>query len=243
MSIIDLQRLYTDKFDLPVDYYETVKARCRSNPAEYIQNPGFLHGITARGQAEVESQHVEVTADDVRIDAPVWFGDLEKATERIVIIGYEPRHTDNRFNIVRSGKKVFGCPFGADRWNYKSSIKYKPQNHYLRALEPMLLLNHFILLTDAIKEYLVVHENSAKNDELARDRFSFAEGRNEGKDLLSEEIKIVAPTLILTFGRGVEAVVRKWFPGDCPRKEYIRHPAQGGSKKAKDQIADVLSKM
>ena len=212
------------------DYYSIINNQTDEN--EFISNDRFLPNITNKSTGG----EINTSVGDLRIDVPVWFGDLSKDV-RIVVLGLEPRDTDQKFNIERVGNKVFGTPFGVDRWNYKSSVFRKPQNKYFKPFNDMVSNeNHFVLFSDVVKSYEVVHTDNKINDSNARETFKSKYIKE--KDNLMKEMEFIDPTHIITLGGVAYGTIKKMLPDYNVIK--VRHPSNGGSLIALKQINELF---
>jgi len=213
------------------DYYSIINNQ--SDEDEFICNDRFLPNITSKSNGE----EITTTVGDSRIDVPVWFGDLNKSV-RIVVLGLEPRDTNQLFNIERVGNKVYGTPFGVDRWNYKSSVWRKPQNKYFKPFNKMVNdENHFVLFSDVVKSYDIVDVDNKINDSHARENF-ISKSIKE-KDNLMREMELIDPTHIITLGGVSYGVIKKMLPDYNVIK--VRHPSNGGSLIAMEQINKLFN--
>lgn len=221
-------------------YYNLLVNQKLSESNEFIKSPRFLYGIKNDQKNIPDNDEIPITTqlNDLRIDVPVWFGDLENSKIKIVVLGLEPRDTNSIFNIEKIGNKVFGNPFGVNRWNPKSSIRYKPQNKYFDVFRLLLDRNDvFLLFSDAVKTY-EVKENNAESDNYARKIFR-KEFENQ-KNMLLQELDLIKPTHILALGRDT---YKKLSSSEINQKYkifHIRHPAQGGKNIAKNQIETMF---
>lgn len=235
MNIIERLTSLYQRFDY-AQYYNILLANQREDTNEYIQSSRFLYGM--KGQEINGTEEIYCTEGDLRIDLPVWFGNPEQSSCRVIVFGLEPRDTDSIFNIEKIGNRVFGTPFGIDRWNRDSSVKGKPQNKYYRVFQNLIenQLN-FVLFSDIVKEYEIVSvvNKEGSNDRNARESF-FAKAATELL-YLREEIHLVQPTHILTLGNDSFKVLSDHYPEITHR---IRHPANGGEGKARQQLAELF---
>lgn len=217
-------------------YYDIIITNVKKHENEFIQVSSFLNGITTK--ETIKNAKIECEDMDVRIDLPVWFGNLNTAKKRIIVFGLEPRDTNSSFNIEKVGKNVFATPFGIDRWNFKSSIKYKPQNKYYRVFKDFISNDdNFILFSDIVKEYQVISKKNenGKNDKTARELF-FTKAANS-LAYLTEEIRLVNPTHIITLGNDSFEFLSKYFNEITIR---LRHPSNGGEKIAIEQLNKII---
>ncbi len=220
------------------NYYERIISNVKSNLNQFNQSNRFLEGIEAKEGLLFDE--VSTENGDSRIDVPVWFGRTNNAQNRIIVFGLEPRDTNRMFNIEKVNKYVYGSPFGVDRWNYMSSVPYKPQNRYYRVFKELSeQTDTFLLFSDVVKFYKVIDTlNTGRcNDNHARQ--TFFQNAEKSKEKLLEEIKIVDPTHFITLGGHTNRVVKKILPEFSNICE-VRHPANGGETKAKEQIQQLL---
>ncbi len=224
-----LQALYCREFGLPADFYPALKARAASCPCEFIQHPGFSHGIPAVKQSD-RRKLIETKIGDSRIDVPIWFGAIQ-SKRRIMIIGQEPHDTDSSFNLRRCKRIVFAAAFGADRWNPCSSVKGKPQNKYWRTFHSKLTNRTGIFLfTDAVKDFEI---RSGKTKSQTFARRAFAEKlRQRWLSVLLSEISIIHPTHVIALGQITRKALSGFdAAGNCVH-DWIPHPSNGGEKAA-----------
>lgn len=235
---MDLAGFYTGLLGLPVDYYGVVKRLCNGDSG-YIDaaQHGFLAGVAA---AEVAPPpQITVRAGDVRVDAPVWFGNPATAQRTIMIVGMEPRHSDDRYNLRREGATVYASPFGADRWCAGSSNKYYT---VLQQLLPPCFLDLCVVLTDIVKEYQVLDpDHKQDNDQQARRSFK-ERFVVQGQMQFSEELRCIQPDLLLAFGRATATQLGRYCGETLPVLS-VRHPAYGGVNQAKTQLAGLCRLM
>jgi hypothetical protein len=218
------------------DYYSIILSNSCNNQSEFIQSNRLLKGFTAHKVQNREIIKSEI--EDCRVDVPIWFGDLSNSKRRILIFGLEPRDTNADFNIEKIENKIFGSPFGIDRWNKLSSVKGKPQNRYYRVFRDLVFdEDNFVLFSDIVKDYTIYStENvSRANDKAARKQFNTKAEKQ--LHIISEEIEIIAPTHIITLGADSYKFLSKIYPSITYR---LRHPANGGEKKAKEMLNEIL---
>jgi hypothetical protein len=235
---MNLSNFYTGLLGLPADYYGVVKRLC-SGESGYIDaaQHGFLAGVAAAEAAA--TPQITVGAGDVRVDAPVWFGNPATAQRTIMIVGMEPRHSDDRYNLRREGATVYASPFGADRWCAGSSNKYYT---VLQQLLPPCFPDLCVVLTDLVKAYQVLDpDHKQDNDRLARqsfrDRFT-----DQGQTQFAEEVHCIQPDLVLAFGRATTIQLGRYCGERLPVLS-VRHPAYGGVNQAKTQLAGLCRLM
>ena len=232
-SMVDLAAFYAKLLGIPQTYYPHLHALHHRDTGAL---PGFLDGVC--GTPAQTAAAVQVEVGDSRIDAPVWFGDLATAKVRIVVAGMEPRHSEDKYNVMRDGERVYASPFGADKWRKDS------KNIYCQAVSPLLVPGVFVLFTDLVKDYQVKSlTDKLVNDKEARKNFagkflaqtgsSFATGY---KHMFQEECATIRPTHLIAFGRETEQLLT--LAGHNPR--YVCHPSNGGMNRAKDQIKHLL---
>lgn len=218
-------------------YYSKIRFNVDTYENEYNQSEYFLSSISK--EKNDDKRLIECSIGDIRIDVPVWFGDIETAVSRIMIFGLEPRDTNPLFNIERLGNKVFAAPFGIDRWNEASTVERKPQNKYYRVFKTLIEEpDYFILFSDIVKEYEIISEQNEKglNDKNARD--TFFERAEQSLSFLKEEIKLINPTHIISMGNEAHTFLKQHF--NDKNIIRLRHPSNGGESLAKEQIDQIF---
>ena len=93
-------------------FYNHLAQRIKDNPGLYNEQLLLVPPTYNTDKGNVD---ITVKKGDSRFDMPLAIGN-SSAEERILILGLEPRHTNDFFNIMRVGDKVFAAPFGIDRW-------------------------------------------------------------------------------------------------------------------------------
>ena len=211
-------------------FYDILLSKINSNSNEFIQSQRFLYGFKKNNSfRENIINSITREASDLRIDVPVWFGDISNSKNRILVFGREPRDTDPIFNIEKIGRNVFATPFGIDRWNIMSSVKKKPQNKYYRVFNNLVSdENNFVVFSDVVKDYL--DDFSAKR--------TFFEKANKEILFIKKEIYLIKPTHIITLGDYSYKFINKYFGNYKILR--IRHPSHGGEKEAISQLSQLV---
>jgi hypothetical protein len=174
------------------DFYAYLKQKREINSLEY--NPHILLSEKSIAKQKINGACM-VEAGDLRIDMPMLIGNVE-AKKRILVLGLEPRHTDDFYNILKKGKMVFGTPFGIDRWYSEAK-----QNIYASAFQKYLSPERLFLFSDFVKEYEVI-DPSNKIDNNTRARIRFEElFRTKYQNILEEEIALFKPDIIIGMGK------------------------------------------
>jgi hypothetical protein len=217
-------------------FYDVILQNSLNNKDEFIQSYNLLDGYESNICLPYET--INSSIGDFRVDVPIWFGNLSNAKKRIIIFGLEPRDTDSTFNIEKIGNKIFASPFGLDRWNNSSKVKRRPQNKYYRIFNDLISnKDNFVLFSDIVKDYSIISVNNEKhkNDKDARKQF-----RKKAQTQLSiimKEIELVAPTHIITLGDDSYKFLSENYKCNIFR---VRHPANGGERKAKKMLYDII---
>lgn len=248
-----LNELYTELLGVPDGYYRFLKWLTEDNPQKYVaSDTNFLAEITACRQLPKNCEYAPTDKrGDTRIDVPVWFGDTDNARHRIMVVGLEPRSTNNEFNVLREGDKVFASPFGADQWNVGSKISGKHHLKYCKVLEPLLKLaknnKACLLLTDIVKGYEVITGTEtavakADNDKNARD--TFIEKVLKYRTLFRKEVQILNPSHVIAFGSDLNFMLQLILGEDFSTIFYkVRHPAHGGVSDALNRIEKIAEQI
>ena len=240
MNITKLISFYQDWLGFK-NYYSIIINSQKIYESEFIQNYNFLNRIKSTTDSTIKELHTK--KDDLRIDVPVWFGNIERSHRKVLVYGLEPRDTNSKFNVERIQNRVFGTPFGIDRWNSNSNVKGKPQNKYFRVFNDVIDQNDtFILFSDIVKFYKIIDPNNKNkvNDKYARN--NFIKHANESLLMLKKEIEIVNPTHIITLGNNSFRFIKNLLPDFQNIITGIRHPANGGERIAKEQLNQLFNK-
>lgn len=213
-------------------FYSLLKQKTKASSNLFNQN--IIHTSIVSAASNLDSDLPKVNNGDIRIDMPILYGNV-KSKRKVLFLGLEPRHTNDIYNIMKTGNKVFATPFGIDKWYSKSK-----QSVYARAFEKFLKLDALFLFSDFVKEYKVIDASKkASNDQQARNNFkTFFD--NNYQSILEQEIKLFEPTLIIGLGKGdiSKKVPRSWL------NEYnvkvISHPTNGNFNRMQSELADIL---
>ncbi len=207
---------------------------CKSKEKQEYFNPNIVFSNINANKDHLYTNSPKVNNGDIRIDMPILCGNT-KSQRKVLILGLEPRHTDDVYNIMKIDNKVFATPFGIDKWFSKSK-----QSVYASAFEKFLKLDALFLFSDFVKEYKVIDaSNKASNDQLARINFKTLFD-NKYQTILEQEIKLFEPTLIIGLGKGdiSRKVSKNWL------SEYnvqiISHPTNGNFNRMQSELAEIL---
>ncbi|WP_353079550.1 uracil-DNA glycosylase family protein, partial [Flavobacterium sp.] len=200
MDNIKIKELYKKRYNFQ-DFYEIATTLIN-------QNKLFSNG----SNQSVQKEKIECQNGDIRVDLPISFGS-EKATYRLAILGLEPRDSNSKYNINRSGKFVFGTPFGIEYWTEK--------NKYYRCFESLFQRQDcYLYFTDVVKEYEVKDSKGAA-DINARKTFWTKAALEDNITFLKSEFDIIKPTHILALGNDTHAFLKLHF-GD--KVVQVIHP-------------------
>jgi hypothetical protein len=212
-------------------FYNGLKFKSEETP--HLFNPNIICS-NANSSNDV-SNIAKVNSGDIRIDMPIFCGNVN-SKRKVLFLGLEPRHTNDIYNIMKIGNKVFATPFGIDKWYSKSK-----QSVYASAFEKFLKQDGLFLFSDFVKEYSVLDVlNKKSNDQLARNNFRIL-FESKYKSLLEQEIKLFEPTLIIGLGKG--DISRK-VPVDWLKEfkvQVISHPTNGNYNRMQSELSKILS--
>ena len=224
---------YENTFDSK-GFYNCLAQKIKDNPAQY--NERLSRDLIVQNDSyKFQDSNIIVKKGDTRFDMPISMGN-STAKERILVLGLEPRHTDDYFNIMRVGNNVFATPFGIDRWYAASGKKII----YGTAFADFFNGNRFFLFSDFVKEYKVSDPNNKiGNSKDARNDFKSL-FENKYKDILENEISIFKPTLIIGLGKtDISKKVNRSFL-DKYKIHVISHPTNGHFHKSKQALSNLL---
>jgi uracil-DNA glycosylase len=218
MDNIKIKELYKKRYNFH-DFYEIATTLIN-------QNKLFSNG----NNQSVQKQKIDCQNGDIRVDLPISFGS-EKATYRLAILGLEPRDSNSKFNINRSGKFVFGTPFGIEFWTEK--------NKYYRCFEALFQRQDcYLYFTDVVKEYEVKDSKGAA-DNNARKTFWTKAALEDNIDFLKSEFDIIKPTHILALGNDTHAFLKLHF-GD--KVVQVIHPNARQNQQSKLNAWEIAKK-
>ena len=175
-----------------------------------------------------------VTRGDVRIDMPILLGNVN-ANFRVLILGLEPRYTDDFYNIMKLENRVFATPFGIDRWFSESK-----QSIYATAFEEFLSNERLFLFSDFVKEYGVFEPGKKNlNDKNARESFKIL-FESKYKSILESEIEIFSPNIIIALGKTdiSKKIPQSWL--DKHNVHIVSHPINGNFNRMKASMRAIL---
>jgi len=233
MKLKELYEFYESTLDSN-GFYNCLAQKIKDNPGLY--NERLLIESPTTSDVKKNNLNIIVKKGDSRFDMPLAIGN-SSAKERILILGLEPRHTDDFFNLMRVGNKVFATPFGIDRW-YASSGK---RNYYGTAFADFFNTNRVFLFSDFVKEYKVSDPNDKKqNSEDARNNFKNLFDHSY-KSILEKEISIFKPALIV--GLGKTDILKKVDKSFLEENSInvISHPVHGNINRMKLAMHKLLN--
>jgi len=213
-------------------FYSVLKQKTKESSSLFNKN--IIHTSIDSTASNLKSDLPEVNNGDIRIDMPILCGNV-KSKRKVLFLGLEPRHTNDIYNIMKIGNKVYATPFGIDKWYSKSK-----QSVYASAFEKFLKLDALFLFSDFVKEYKVIDASKkASNDQQARINFKTLFDYKY-QTILKQEIKLFEPTLIIGLGKGdiSRKVPKNWL------NEYnvnvISHPTNGNFNRMQSELAEIL---
>lgn len=228
-SLLNLLSFYERSLEAP-GFYRYLHQKKHLTPENY--NPlNLLLPPYESSQIEI---NIEVEKGDIRIDMPILIGS-EHADQKIMIIGMEPRHTNDHFNLMRLNNRVFATPFGIDRWYSKSN-----KGIYASAFKPYLTEERLFLFTDFVKEYEIISlEEKGLSDAHARKSFQL-KFENNYQTILEEEIALFQPHLIIALG--IKDVSQKipvhWL--EKHQVNIVHHPISGNFRRMQNSMNNLL---
>ena len=223
----EILNLYRSKYKF-IDFYDLLSVKILNNN---LINSNYHFENTAYKDVNFI---YETKNNDIRIDLPIWFGNPKHTKLKIMILGREPRDSNDKYNVEINpdDKYVFGSPFGIECWTDK--------NKYYRSFKNVIsnpqILTYF---TDAVKKY-EVKNSKAESDINAKTNFwKTAENSVENFEFLKREIEILAPDVLIGLGNDSYNFLQTKF-GDQLKVRKIIHP-NARQDKASGKNAWVLA--
>lgn len=227
--IDEILKLYREHFPF-IRFYDNLLYNITHWPEFHIQSDTFLKGYKRETAVNEFAGRIITESGDIRVDLPVWFGD-PASTNRIVVIGLEPRDTDKEgiLNIERDGRYVFATPFALERPRgpYYSAFFGATQN-----------LTSFIYFTDVVKTY-DVSGSKRHDDKVARKEFN--QKAQIEKEFLLKELDIIKPDKVIALGNESHRFLTNHLSGKYEVLK-VRHPSQGGAIFARQQFLDIVQR-
>lgn len=215
MVNLQIKELYKSRYNFQ-DFYELAGALINEN--KLFSNESYQ---------SIQKQKIDCQKGDIRVDLPISFGS-ENAPFRIAILGLEPRNSNSKFNINRSGKFVFGSPFGIEHWTEK--------NKYFKCFEELIKRSDcYLYFTDVVKEYEVKDSKGAA-DKNARKTFWSKAEKKDNILFLKSELDIIELTHILALGNDTYSFLNKHF-GEKVIK--VIHPNARQNKQTKKNAWEI----
>ena len=220
------------EYQLEVEgFYSKLKGLINSKPNQY--NLGLLLPSTENFYVN-NSNDCIVNAGDIRIDMPMLIGTINSRT-RILILGLEPRHTHDFYNVLKKDKMVYATPFGIDRWY--ANVK---QNVYASAFKKYLTPDRLFLFSDFVKEYFVIDPtNKINNSNQARLKFEEL-FESKYQRILEQEIELFKPNIIIGLGK---TDISKKVPSSFIKNydiQVISHPINGNFPRMQNSMDGIL---
>jgi hypothetical protein len=138
MAMKDLVEFYQKIMGFK-DSYAVIKGNCVTTNPHAIDGKlhrCFLKGYRGKSSARVAS-YIGNTADQTRVDVPVWFGNY-KSSVRIMVVGQQAKKADPEFNLESRGGKIFAAIFAADHWHLDCRLHKAQHLAYRHAFESLL---------------------------------------------------------------------------------------------------------
>lgn len=213
-------------------FYQLLQKKTLTSP-EFFNPTMVLTQINSKKTVNIQPNPV-VQSGDVRIDMPVLSGNASSKT-RVLILGLEPRHTDDFYNIMKIKNRVYATPFGIDRW-----FSGARQSVYASAFREFLNEERLFLFSDFVKEYKV-EDSSTKglNDKIARDNFKFL-FESKYKTILEQEIELFEPNLIIALGKSdvTRKISKSWL--NQFKVQVVSHPTNGNFNRMRTSMREYL---
>ena len=218
MEHIKIKELYKSRYNFQ-DFYKVITTLINEN------------NLLSKGSNQkAQKDKFECQNGDVRVDLPISLGQ-KNANYRFAILGLEPRDSKSKFNIERSGKFVFGTPFGIEYWTEK--------NKYYRCFEDLIKRDDcYLYFTDVVKEY-EVKSSKGEADVNARKTFWKKAADIENISFLKRELEILNPTHIIALGIDTYTFLHQQF-GDKVIK--VVHPNARQNMQTKENAWDIAKK-
>lgn len=171
------------------------------------RNGGDSNGLYIQNKSVIPKSHKHEEVSNTSlfgIDLPYWFGDYEKANKKIMVLGIDPLRNKQAFkkaqrtnkNIDERNFVLLGTPY--DLHSRQDSQKKAKGYH---PLIDKLSQDNFIYLSDVYKTFFYYIENNKRKRSYnyyfnlkMEERFIFDE-------ILKDEIEIIKPDVIITFGK------------------------------------------
>lgn len=134
------------------------------------------------------------------VDLPSWYGDF-KSKNKIMIIGIDPMRGEKDFvkaNANKTEELIIGTPYA---FHIKAVRENFQNKNYTQFINSLILDNNFVYLTDIYKTFFYTDINKENNFIRSYDYYGkFENIRNTILASLLKEIRLVNPTIIITFG-------------------------------------------
>jgi hypothetical protein len=139
-------------------------------------------------------QDVPENSSLLGIDFPIWFNTPEEKL-KILILGIDPlrnEKTFTQFEENREKKVIIGTPYALN----SAKMRKGRQKHYWTLINNLSKEN-FVYLTDIYKTFFYFGEGKKQRS------YDYFQEKNisKHKELLQKEIHLIAPDLIITFGK------------------------------------------
>jgi len=229
MNITQIKNLYSEKYSFEL-FYELAQTLLEEN--QFIPKASLSNG----GKAVIEGSII-ARPGDIRVDLPIWFGDVS-SKNRIIFLGLEPRDTEAKYNIEKKDNFIFATPFGIEFWNEK--------NKYFKSFKSVLKPNDlFVYFTDVVKHY-EVKSTKNKSDINARALFWEKAVLEENLEFLNQELNLINPTHVIALGGDSFKFLNHHF-GEKWNVVKVIHPAARPDKKtgmnAYEKVNETLGKI
>ncbi|XCF06730.1 uracil-DNA glycosylase family protein [Tamlana crocina] len=146
------------------------------------------------------------------IDLPFYFGNIETANKRVMIVGLDPLRHPSAFEEAKdsNGKVIganiqtdvlLGTPYALHLMIKKESEKESKKKSKYRTIIENLQKDNFVYLTDLYKTFFRVKVTS--KEIRSYDYFRKKDINTNSLEILLNEINLVDPHIIITFGSDI----------------------------------------
>lgn len=175
-EISNIYSFWKKQFDkLPAELSTEVKIiseKCSISENQYLPKESYLLGI----------------------DFPTWFNTPEDKEFKIMVLGIDPLRNEKAFKCMKAdvdNEVIIGTPYALHMSNMRAG-RTKQYWNFINLLSE----NNFVYLTDIYKTFFYTDKSKKERS------YNYYKNNllHSQKDLLEEEIKLINPDLIITFG-------------------------------------------
>lgn len=188
-----IQYLHENVTDIPPQQIHDIYSNFKNSFNEGVRNIHSEKDLVLNRSLISNKQNILDDACLLGIDYPSWFSKSQKPKLKIMVMGIDPLRNESTFNKLNADVNndvIIGTPYAL----HIPKARITGTKHYWNFINKLSEEN-LVYLTDIYKVFFYYSNKEKRSYDYYKDSYT----RNQ-KDLLLEEIDLINPDLIITFG-------------------------------------------